>query len=168
MSLLLDVNLLLASRWITHVDHVAVRAWLDEQAEFHTTPIVELAKKEKWGQCAKIDKKCPSRLRIPSLLEEVLQFQRQLCICFRSIKPAQLLAHIRRAAHRQFFGNPLLRNRRPFPKQLSEGQLPQIRSFQSGEILCHQSRRFQAISQPALRLFLTVRRHLRGLPIGSR
>lgn len=50
MSLLLDVNLLLASRWITHVDHVAVRAWLDEQAEFHTTPIVELAKKEKWGQ----------------------------------------------------------------------------------------------------------------------
>ena len=42
MSWLLDVNLLLASRWTTHVDHVAVRAWLDEQAEFHTTPIVEL------------------------------------------------------------------------------------------------------------------------------
>ena len=42
MSWLLDVNLLLASRWTTHVDHVAVRSWLDEQAEFHTTPIVEL------------------------------------------------------------------------------------------------------------------------------
>ena len=64
--------------------------------------------------------KCPSCLRIPSLLEEVLQFHRQLSIRFRSIKPAQLLAHVRRAAHRQFFGNPLLRNRRPFPKQLSE------------------------------------------------
>jgi predicted nucleic acid-binding protein len=42
MSWLLDVNLLLASRWTTHVDHAAVWAWLDEQAEFHTTPIVEL------------------------------------------------------------------------------------------------------------------------------
>ena len=42
MSWLLDVNLLLASRWTTHADHVAVRAWLDEQTEFHTTPIVEL------------------------------------------------------------------------------------------------------------------------------
>jgi predicted nucleic acid-binding protein len=42
MSWLLDVNLLLASRWTTHADHVAVRAWLDEQTEFYTTPIVEL------------------------------------------------------------------------------------------------------------------------------
>lgn len=42
MSWLLDVNFLLASRWTTHVDHTAVRVWLDEQAEFHTTPIVEL------------------------------------------------------------------------------------------------------------------------------
>ena len=36
------MNLLLASRWTTHADHAAVRAWLDEQAEFHITPIVEL------------------------------------------------------------------------------------------------------------------------------
>jgi predicted nucleic acid-binding protein len=42
MSWLLDVNFLLASRWTTHADHTAVRAWLDKQAEFHTTPIVEL------------------------------------------------------------------------------------------------------------------------------
>ncbi len=42
MSWLLDVNILPASRWQTHADHVAVREWLDAQAEFHTTPIVEL------------------------------------------------------------------------------------------------------------------------------
>jgi predicted nucleic acid-binding protein len=42
MSWLLDVNLLLASRWTTHADHVAARAWLNEQTEFYTTPIVEL------------------------------------------------------------------------------------------------------------------------------
>jgi len=42
MSWLLDVNFLLASRWTTHADHMAVRAWLDGQPEFHTTPIVEL------------------------------------------------------------------------------------------------------------------------------
>lgn len=42
MSWLLDVNVLLASRWRTHTDHEAVREWLDAQPEFHTTPIVEL------------------------------------------------------------------------------------------------------------------------------
>jgi toxin-antitoxin system PIN domain toxin len=42
MSYLLDVNVLLASRWKTHADHEAVREWLDAQPEFHTTPIVEL------------------------------------------------------------------------------------------------------------------------------
>ena len=42
MSWLLDVNILLASRWKTHTDHEAVREWLDAQPEFHTTPIVEL------------------------------------------------------------------------------------------------------------------------------
>ena len=42
MSWLLDVNILLASRWQTHADHMAVREWLDAQPEFHTTPIVEL------------------------------------------------------------------------------------------------------------------------------
>lgn len=42
MSWLLDVNILLASRWKTHADHDAVREWLDAQPEFHTTPIVEL------------------------------------------------------------------------------------------------------------------------------
>ena len=43
MSWLLDVNILLASRWKTHADHEAVREWLDAQPEFHTTPIVELS-----------------------------------------------------------------------------------------------------------------------------
>lgn len=42
MSWLLDVNILLASRWTTHGEHERVRAWLDSQQEFHTTPIVEL------------------------------------------------------------------------------------------------------------------------------
>jgi len=42
MSWLLDVNLLLASRWKTHADHIAVSTWLDAQTEFFTTPIVEL------------------------------------------------------------------------------------------------------------------------------
>lgn len=42
MSYLLDVNILLASRWKTHAHHEAVRDWLAAQAEFHTTPIVEL------------------------------------------------------------------------------------------------------------------------------
>ena len=42
MSWLLDVNILLASRWKTHADHEAVREWLDTQPEFITTPIVQL------------------------------------------------------------------------------------------------------------------------------
>lgn len=42
MSYLLDVNVILASRWQTHTDHLAVCAWLDAQPEFHTTPITEL------------------------------------------------------------------------------------------------------------------------------
>ena len=42
MSYLLDVNMLLASRWQTHMDHAAVRDWLKGRSEFYTTPIVEL------------------------------------------------------------------------------------------------------------------------------
>ena len=42
MSYLLDVNVLLASRWQTHTDHEAIRNWLDSLPEFYTTPIVEL------------------------------------------------------------------------------------------------------------------------------
>lgn len=42
MSYLLDVNVLLASRWKTHARHGEVRDWLASQTEFHTTPIVEL------------------------------------------------------------------------------------------------------------------------------
>ena len=42
MSWLLDINLLLASRWITHPEHEAASVWLEAQPEFHTTPIVEL------------------------------------------------------------------------------------------------------------------------------
>ncbi len=42
MSYLLDVNILLASRWKTHTVHEGVLDWLDELPEFYTTPIVEL------------------------------------------------------------------------------------------------------------------------------
>ena len=42
MSWLLDVNILLASRWDTHAKHEEVSTWLDTLLEFHTTPIVEL------------------------------------------------------------------------------------------------------------------------------
>jgi predicted nucleic acid-binding protein len=39
---LLDVNLILASRWTTHADHSAVANWLDSVPEFHTCAITEL------------------------------------------------------------------------------------------------------------------------------
>jgi uncharacterized protein len=42
MSWMLDVNLILASRWTTHPDHPAVKAWLDSAGPFHTTAITEL------------------------------------------------------------------------------------------------------------------------------
>lgn len=42
MSWLLDVNLILASRWTTHAQHLAAKAWVDSAREFHTCAIVEL------------------------------------------------------------------------------------------------------------------------------
>jgi uncharacterized protein len=39
---LLDVNLILASRWATHSDHQAAKAWLDSITGFHTCAISEL------------------------------------------------------------------------------------------------------------------------------
>ena len=42
MSWLLDVNLILASRWMTHPDHLAAKAWIDSLDKFCTTAIVEL------------------------------------------------------------------------------------------------------------------------------
>jgi len=42
MSWLLDVNLILASRWTTHADHLAAKAWINSAAEFHTCAITEL------------------------------------------------------------------------------------------------------------------------------
>jgi|GEM_PF-2648103 len=42
MSWLLDINILLASRWDTHAKHEEISTWLDTLLEFHTTPIVEL------------------------------------------------------------------------------------------------------------------------------
>lgn len=42
MSVLLDVNLLLACGWQTHAQHGAAVAWLDSVSEFHTCPLVEL------------------------------------------------------------------------------------------------------------------------------
>ena len=42
MSWLLDVNLILASRWTTHSDHLAAKAWIDSAGEFYTCAITEL------------------------------------------------------------------------------------------------------------------------------
>jgi uncharacterized protein len=42
MSWLLDVNLILASRWTTHPDHLAAKAWIDSVDKFYTTAITEL------------------------------------------------------------------------------------------------------------------------------
>jgi predicted nucleic acid-binding protein len=42
MSWLLDVNLILASRWTTHPDHLAAKAWIDSVDRFYTTAITEL------------------------------------------------------------------------------------------------------------------------------
>ena len=42
MSWLLDVNLMLASRWTTHPDHLAAKAWIDSVGSFHTCAITEL------------------------------------------------------------------------------------------------------------------------------
>lgn len=42
MSWLLDVNLILATRWTTHPDHTDAQAWLDSLSRFYTTAITEL------------------------------------------------------------------------------------------------------------------------------
>ena len=42
MSWLLDVNLILASRWTTHPDHSAAKAWINALDKFYTTAITEL------------------------------------------------------------------------------------------------------------------------------
>ena len=42
MSWLLDVNMILASRWTTHPEHHAVKEWIDSTDEFHTCSITEL------------------------------------------------------------------------------------------------------------------------------
>lgn len=42
MSWLLDVNLILASRWKTHPEHLGIQAWLNSVDQFYTTPITEL------------------------------------------------------------------------------------------------------------------------------
>ena len=42
MSWLLDVNLILASRWTTHRDHDAATSWVDSMSEFYTCAITEL------------------------------------------------------------------------------------------------------------------------------
>ena len=42
MSWLLDVNMILASRWTTHPDHLAAKAWVDSVDKFYTTAIAEL------------------------------------------------------------------------------------------------------------------------------
>lgn len=42
MIWLLEVNLILASRWTTHGEHFAAKAWVDSVGEFHTCAITEL------------------------------------------------------------------------------------------------------------------------------
>ncbi len=42
MSWLLDVNLILASRWTTHPEHSGAKAWVDSVEEFRTCAISEL------------------------------------------------------------------------------------------------------------------------------
>lgn len=42
MSWLLDVNVILASRWTTHAEHLPIKAWVDSVAEFYTCSITEL------------------------------------------------------------------------------------------------------------------------------
>ena len=42
MSWLLDVNLMLASRWTTHPEHPAAKRWIGAVDQFYTTAIVEL------------------------------------------------------------------------------------------------------------------------------
>jgi predicted nucleic acid-binding protein len=42
VSWLLDVNLVLASRWTTHSQHQAAKVWVDSVNEFHTCAITEL------------------------------------------------------------------------------------------------------------------------------
>lgn len=66
-----------------------------------------LTENGKWGQCANIDKILSHR-RTPCRTEKSLHFGRQCGLGFHPIKPAQLLAHVCRAAHGQFFRDPLL------------------------------------------------------------
>jgi predicted nucleic acid-binding protein len=42
MSWLLDVNLILASRWVTHSQHPTAKAWIESAVEFHTCSISEM------------------------------------------------------------------------------------------------------------------------------
>jgi len=42
LSWLLDVNLILASRWTTHAQHLAAKTWIDAAGAFHTCAISEL------------------------------------------------------------------------------------------------------------------------------
>jgi len=42
VSWLLDVNVILASRWRSHPEHASVKAWLESVDRFHTCPIAEL------------------------------------------------------------------------------------------------------------------------------
>lgn len=42
MSVLLDVNVLLAWAWQTHDSHAEISIWLDSLTEFHTCALVEL------------------------------------------------------------------------------------------------------------------------------
>ena len=42
MNWLLDVNMILASRWTTHPDHLQSKSWVDSAGPFYTCAITEL------------------------------------------------------------------------------------------------------------------------------
>lgn len=80
MSWLLDVNLILASRWTTHPDHLAAKAWIDSVDRFYTTAIAELgfvrislsgAYRANWDETQETLKKLRARLGHQFLADDV-------------------------------------------------------------------------------------------------
>ena len=80
MSWLLDVNLILASRWTTHPDHLAAKAWIDSVDRFCTTAIVELgfvrislsgAYRASWDETQETLKKLHGRPEFQFLVDDV-------------------------------------------------------------------------------------------------
>jgi predicted nucleic acid-binding protein len=80
MSWLLDVNLILASRWTTHPDHLAAKAWIASVDKFYTTAIAELgfvrislssAYRANWGETQETLQKLHGRRGYQLLADDV-------------------------------------------------------------------------------------------------